>query len=520
MALSFMAFPATIAGNALTYALALFTGPTLAVYRDTTSAVDTTIDTTVDTAVDTALAHITTDTGDFAPGRTTFSRYNTPQFCLGAVQNARWVARRDVASQLADGKLQQTPLRDTLPTVAVDVARACATTFSVTTTPPRDLPDLAQLALAANQDSMAVHVVTRQLSLVSNARARDSVLTAAMELYLTAEPARLAAATALVDRVAEPGDAGRRWQLGALTRLLTFSEQAWDTSSTTRFATQIVDTVTATPAAHRARLAWIVMKAYKALAAQAYLHSPDSLRGIAQRARQTWHDFATPLDTMDKKAMAWDSTRSAPVEDYVQRLSPVSGMGESTGAAYPALQASYWFPGPPPADSPRLILSTEVPGVLHGGCLTGELELLYDPARWCLPFYERIRSLATQYGSRLQIVLVAVTHGTTIRSLPMSPKEEAERLKWYLLDYLKLPVTLAVIERPVGSLPAPDRRQWRPSVCDRNDPDADMSVAACKYLRPDAVLLDRNGTSIPLWGPEAHQDLIIEQQVSGTQVSQ
>jgi hypothetical protein len=114
----------------------------------------------------------------------------------------------------------------------------------------------------------------------------------------------------------------------------------------------------------------------------------------------------------------------------------------------------------------------------------------------------------------LQIVLAAVTHGTAIRSLALSPQEEAERLRWYFLDYLKLPVTLAVVERPVGSLPAPDGRQWRPRLCDRSDPDADMSVAACKYLSLSAVLLDRNGASVPLWGPEAQRDLIIDEQVS------
>jgi hypothetical protein len=508
MALSFMAFPTALVGKALIYSLATFAGPAPAVHADTASALDT------------AIAHITTDTGDFAPGHTSLTHYNTPQLCVAAVLHTHWITRRSVDAQMLDVQLQKTPLHDTLPAAAIDLARRCVANFSVTTTLPRDLPELMQLALAANQDSMAAQVVARQLSLASSAAERDSILSGAIETYRTAEPARLAAATALVDRVAETGDAGRRWQLGELERLMSFSQKAWDTASVTRFATRIIDTVNMTPHTHRARLAWVVMDAYRALAEQMYLQSPDSLRPLAQRARQTWADFATPLDTLDRQAMQWDANKSASVEDYMHWLSPVRGMEKTAGVAYPALQASYWFPGKPAAGSPRLVLFSEVHGVLRGGCLTGEIELLYNPSQYCWPFYERIRTLSAKYGAGLQIVLVAITHGNAIRSLPLPPQKEAERLRWYLLDYLKLPVTLAIIDRPVGVLPAPDGRQWRPSVCDSSDPDTDTSATACQYLRPGAVLLNGKGEGVPLWGPEAQQDLIIDRQVSQWKIQQ
>jgi hypothetical protein len=71
-----------------------------------------------------------------------------------------------------------------------------------------------------------------------------------------------------------------------------------------------------------------------------------------------------------------------------------------------------------------------------------------------------------------------------------------------------------VIERPVGTFPAPDGRQWRRSICSQSDPESDMSEIACKYLKEAYVLLDRHGKRVPFWGPEAEQDQIIEQQVS------
>jgi hypothetical protein len=166
---------------------------------------------------------------------------------------------------------------------------------------------------------------------------------------------------------------------------------------------------------------------------------------------------------------------------------------------------------------PRIIFSSDAAGHVQGACLNDDLDLLTYSSQYCLPVYDRIRRLAAHYGPRLQIVLVATTHGNAIRSLPLSTQQEVERIRWYFLDYLKLPVTLAVIERPIKSVPAPDGRQYQRSLCSQGpkDPDSDMSVAACKYLRfPGVVMLDRHGRGGPLYGTEAAQKIIIDHRVS------
>lgn len=511
-----MFLPSSFVETALPYFLsALFTVHPSPASVDTTSARDTTFDTALDTALDTVLARSTTDTGDFARGRVTFTRYTTPQLCVGAVHDAHWLAERSVAAQLAARKVERMHGRDTLPASAVGVAQRCLASLPVSATLPRDLPDLLQLAVAARQDSVAQHVIARQLSLVPNAAGRDSVLRAAMKIYLAAEPARLSEAAALVDRVAESGEAGARWRIDVLGYLLQFAVQSWDRPAMTRFANRMIDDIHALPSTHRAKLAGPMMDAYNALGMVGYLHGPDSLRAVATRARATWHEFAAPFDSVDRQTMQWDVAQSASVDAYVQRLSPAPVLESAATSVYPEVHVSYWFPKPPPSGTTRLFISAEIPGSLPGGCKIGELELLYDPAQLCYPFYERIRDLAARYGARgSQVVLLAVTSGQAIRSLPLPPQQEAMRLKWYFLDYLKLPVTLGVIERPVGALSAPDGRQWRPSLCQEGDPDTDMSVNACKYLRPGYVLLDPRGKSVPLWGPEAEQEHIIEQQVS------
>jgi hypothetical protein len=507
-----MFLPAAFTGKALTYSLfGLFTVHPPPASADTTPAENT----ARDTVFNTTRAGSPIDTGDFFPGRTHFTRYNTPQLCVGAVQNERWLAQRSIEAQVAVKAVERVHGRDTLPAAVIDVARRCLASLSVDATLPADLPDLLQLAVAANQDSVATAVIARHLSLVSNPVARDSVLRVAIEIYLSAVPVRLSEAAALVDRVAEPGEAGKRWQIDVLDNMLYTAMQAWDQPAMVQFANRMIDNIHALPPRRRAKLTRPMFDAYRALGMVAYLQGPDSLRAVAARERTLWHEFVAPFDSVDRDMMQWDVAQSASVDDFVQKLSPIPAQESAATSVYPAVQAAYWFPKPPPSGTTRLFISAEVPTGLSDACKISELALLIGPADDCYPYYERIRTLAARYGARgLQIVLLAATSGQAIRSLPLTPAEEAQRLKWYYLDYLKLPVTLGVIERPVSALPAPDGRQWRPRICDPEDPDADMSVTACKYLRFDQVLLDRHGKEVRLWGPDAQRDHIIEQQVS------
>jgi hypothetical protein len=505
-----MFFSSTLLGTAFGYSLtALFTprspAVSIAASGDTTSAGDT------------ARATSPIDTGDFVPGHITFTRYTTPQLCIGAVRNTQWLAQRSIDAQIAEQRLQRTHGRVTLPASAIDVAQRCLAAVPVAETAPGDLPDLLQLTLAANQDSVATHVVERQLALASTAVGRDSVLLSAISIYLAAEPTRLTEAAAFVDQVAESGEAGKRWQLRALDTLLNAATQIWDHPAMTRFANRMIDHIRTFPPAHRANLTIPMRQAFEALGMVAYLQGPDSLRAVAARKRALWHTFVPPFDSAAKLDMAWDLAQSAPVDAYVKTVSPVAGLEGAATSVYPAVHTPYWFPKQPPSGTTRLFISGEGQGLegLQRGCAFEDLALLYRGAEDCYPVYERIRDLAARYGPRgLQIVLVVATHGRAARSLPLAPAEEAQRLKWYFLEYLKLPVTLAVIERPVGKLPAPDGRQWWRPICDPNLPESDMSEIACKYLKKPYVLLDRHGKQVPLWGPEAQQDTIIEQQVS------
>ena len=54
-----------------------------------------------------------------------------------------------------------------------------------------------------------------------------------------------------------------------------------------------------------------------------------------------------------------------------------------------------------------------------------------------------------------------MTKGNAVRSVALPPTAEADSIAWFLRDYLKLPVTVAVVEDSIEQLPAPDGRRYK-----------------------------------------------------------
>jgi hypothetical protein len=74
-----------------------------------------------------------------------------------------------------------------------------------------------------------------------------------------------------------------------------------------------------------------------------------------------------------------------------------------------------------------------------------------------------IRHLRQRFGDTLDIVIYTPTVGFFRDSRPLSPTEEAEKLRWYYLDYLKLPISaLAVRETKFTKRPDGRRVAQRP----------------------------------------------------------
>ena len=125
----------------------------------------------------------------------------------------------------------------------------------------------------------------------------------------------------------------------------------------------------------------------------------------------------------------------------------------------PRWRATYWFPKKPdhwPPGSGALSLIVNGRNDPHKDTHTEDLPFLTnaDIHRW-----------AERYGARgLSITLVANTYGFAVRSVALPPAAEADSLKWYFLEYQKLPVTLAVIQDSVLQWPTPDGRRFACTV--------------------------------------------------------
>jgi hypothetical protein len=65
-----------------------------------------------------------------------------------------------------------------------------------------------------------------------------------------------------------------------------------------------------------------------------------------------------------------------------------------------------------------------------------------------------IRHWHQRFGDALDIVVYSQTSGYFRDSPPLSPSAEAQKLRWYFFDYLKLPISaLAVLQTSFTRLP-------------------------------------------------------------------
>jgi hypothetical protein len=85
----------------------------------------------------------------------------------------------------------------------------------------------------------------------------------------------------------------------------------------------------------------------------------------------------------------------------------------------------------------------------------------------CGGAYRALQEIAGRYGNVLQITLVAQTQGYFRNRPPQTPREEAEAIRHYFLDNVKLPGALVVETTPFIKRPDPDRRRVNAVTADQ-----------------------------------------------------
>jgi hypothetical protein len=391
-----------------------------------------------------------------------YARYTHPGQCVQAAERLSQLYWRDKRADT----LVDRPLTDTVPTVVVDAARACATRFSLATAPIADLPDLVALYLWTRQDSLASAAATRLLDAPANQLATQSGwadrgwrLLMVVRRALSARPVRID----LVKRYLHELDTIRA-PSAAPWRMLAYKDFA-------RMALRSGNLTVAHDAVRAAISASQTMvrseqidRVYEILEAYDILAEPTSLlasgpaavavfdtartRLLPLRGPGTWGggaaapDESSALDNMMRQALGMgeppppvnrDVMEQQRLQGYIAQLEMPYKM---VGNAAPPLTATHWYP-----------VSDDTVARPRRGVVTLVVSVNANCGGGCYSQYAVLRRLQAAYAARgLQIVMLASTHGYFRNQPEPLPAHEAEQSRHYVLDFLKLPGVLGVEE--------------------------------------------------------------------------
>jgi hypothetical protein len=347
------------------------------------------------------------------PGHRDFSRYATPSMCFQAVMLTTQVAERALWDTAA-----YAPERDTLPTVAADIAHRCGMRFSAATVAPAELPSLINLALAQHRDDEAHAAAERWIATTTDSAMRGWIMYNIVLSYLGARPRRTAAAAAMSQRLDALGPVAVLARLNAYNVLLNDAKQRFDTAEIRRDA---IGGLTLAP---------LITDWQRANVEDLGLADGNAVGELFSvelyRSPQTAVD--TVMRLVPRTGHRWPSDSGA-------ARSFLSMLALPVGHPAPPLAAGHWY-------GPSHITAWPVPGHV---ALLFWLDNRDGGAEYSQ--YALFRRLHKTFGDSLTIVLMTKTHGYADFT-PMPAAQEAERIRAYYLDYLKLPVTVGVLETP------------------------------------------------------------------------
>lgn len=393
------------------------------------------------------------------PDHSVFTRYTIPEECLSAVTHSvdsvRWLNRRDT--------LPDDP-GEPLPPAAVTTARQCLAQFTVTKVDTVSLRPLRDVAIAANEDSVAAAAVAREYAnnRTLSPEVRGQVLVDAVRANLDAHPARLDAAGKLIKRIDALGPQASVAQLQAHGAMISYLQRE----------PEQIDRIMAET------------KAYQYVVE----HVPPEIRA-ADTA--TW----TNAEQFMKYAqVAMTELRDGPAAGLAEMKARGWIAGTVLGQRAPAISGAYWFNR---ADSTQsLPRPGKVSIVVFVDALCGER---------CMPYQATMRRLARAHPE-VEFTLVAQTRGYYRGILTTRAADEAELNHRYLSELRQLPGALAVDSTPFTRFTVPDNR--RVEATTRNALAYQLVAGAnavnlhpggfyeCFVIGPDGVI-DFTGTMAP-----------------------
>lgn len=434
-----------------------------------------------------------TDTTWIQPGWQDFTRYTTPAACLQAAISAIAVAERTVFRI----KMPYAPLTDTLPTAAVTVAQRCGTQFSATNVSPDDALILFDLALLRRDTVLARAAARRYIVTRKDSTERAWALVYLIRGYMTNRPLLIAPAQALMQeldafgRVAQAQRTIGRWEFWTY-HSLTFDVAGFERDMAGLFAA--TKSMTSDDVEHLDQHEY---RSYDYMTAVPNLLIND-LEAFEVYAQNSL-DLA---DSAEGHVAMLAHADTAVTNDQIRwtrkMLDAQNSWWTHLGMSIPKLPVHWWFGVPKETVWPTPNTTT---------LLVFDQQTDEGNENW----YSILGRIHQKFGDKLHIVMIAGTQGYFRDSPPLTPEQEAEKIRWYYMDYLKLPVSaVAVAETPFSKLP--DGRLVTGNVT------WDRSVMNGVMPQHDGILLDRTGKirGVELnWGTEYSATAVIERAIAG-----
>lgn len=375
------------------------------------------------------------------------ARYATVEQCLAASQRAQLgVDRREARIAWRD-TLPVDPQRALAPApeIVTETAARCAGRFNASTASPESFTSLFELYLIAGRDADAASLLDRRLAALPDTATRSqrtAIVDSAVTLYLHAQPARVAAAEALLlERARVRND--RIQSLAIYHQLMQGAERVGDTATARRAAKRIVATADSLTRAERES------DEFEELA------GGDGGEQIVFAALNVLSGENVLLDSLRKSTDAYAALQRA------HWMRATRGRYEALdfpiGAKAATLTADFWFPAeaahtPRPAPG-RISLVVFLPG----NCMSYGSSETTSRIGWCAHQFAQLHRLTERFPD-LDVTIVAQTRGHFYYEPPPSPREEAEWIRQWMKGN-DVPGAIAVSTSPFWRLPSPDDRR-------------------------------------------------------------
>lgn len=351
-----------------------------------------------------------------------YARYVRPGSCIGAIQRGNVFYWRSLRQDTVKRLIRT----DSIPAIVRAVAKTCAANFQINDLPVDQLADLVKVYLYAGEPELAQRASRRLLSEIATwpADRRGEQLYKLAVAYMRATPADEREVAKFIAELDAVGPGAAQWQR------VVHGIESTDAMAANTLPKAIVESKKEIAA---------VLSQTKAQRIDAQINLVTPYYGLS-RLTYPEHGAAAAVATLDDASSGFVETYDVGTDGYTTLNRYVAQWKESFsifGTTAAPISAKYWFN-----------INNDTTSRPAAGRVTLVVFANQHCGTDCYYGYAALRRLYKKYAAAgFNIVFVAQTLGYfRNESFTDDPAGEVEAIRQYFLDFLKLPVSLAVSE--------------------------------------------------------------------------